>query len=595
MARQTKTKPVFDVAKLRNAAGAKVFERGEDYHADGSVDILTFSTSRVTAQVTGTQPYFVDLACNKGELSGSCSCPAYVDHGFCKHMVATGLAANDHVPDDGPGDSPDTIENVLRSLDHEALVKLVIDIASSDPKALHALSLKTALMSLADSDAPSLAKKLKREIKAATRVGEFVGYDEVPAWAARIEDLIDSIEGLLAKGHGALIMELADLLREQLNDAYEVIDDSDGQMGMLVSRAMQLHLAACRLARPDPVQLAKDLFAREMADDFGLEDTIETYADLLGDAGSKEMERLAAEAWAKLRPPRTGVDNDDDGAWSTHTQLAAMLDRFAAARGDLQARIDIRKRDLSHPGRYLDLAKLCEEHGRTAEAIKWVEDGLFIFEDNHDDRLVLYAADLFMRHGRADERSALLWRAFARTPSIDLHKKLVHNLKGGSRVKVTDRAIELIKTRKPDAGRPRFQNDDDLVISILSSERRLDEAWALAAVAKCTVYCLEELAQASEKSHPRQALDVHQRRVTRLVQAGGNLNYTEAQRLIKRMRIIAEQGGEADGQAAFESDLLAKHHAKRNFIKLMSGDTATHRIRSEEQEESAKSHTGNRR
>jgi uncharacterized Zn finger protein len=578
MARQTKTKPVFDVAKLRNAAGAKVFERGEDYHADGSVDILTFSTSRVTAQVTGTQPYFVDLAYSKGKLSGSCSCPAYVDHGFCKHMVATGLAANDHVRDDGAADSPDTIENMLRSLDHEALVKLVIDIVSSDPKALHALSLKAALISLADSDAPSLAKKLKREIKAATRVGEFIGYGEVPAWAARIEELIDSIEGLLTKGHGQLAMELADLLREQLNNAFEAIDDSDGQMGMLVSRAIELHLAACRLACPDPVQLAKDLFAREMADDFGQEDTIETYADLLGGAGRKEMERLATAAWAKIRPPRTGVDNDDDGAWS-YPQLATMLDRFAADRGDLQARIDIRKRDLSNPGRYLDLAKLCEDHGRTDEAIKWVEDGLFIFEDNRDDRLVHYAADLFLRHGRADSRSALLWRAFARSPSIDLHKKLVHNLKGDRRVQVTDRAIELIKTRKPDTSWLRLQNDDDLVVSILSSERRLEEAWAFVASAKCTVYCLEELAQASEKSHPRQALEVHQRRVTRLVQTGGNQSYEEAQRLIKRMRTVAEQGGEAEGQAAFESDLLAKHHAKRNFIKLMSGDTATHRIR----------------
>jgi hypothetical protein len=569
MARQTKTKPVFDVAKLRNAAGAKVFERGEDYHADGSVDILTFSNSRVTAQVTGTQPYFVDLACNKGELSGSCSCPAYVDHGFCKHMVATGLTANDHVPDDGATDSPDTIENVLRSLDHEALVKLVIDIASSDPKALRALSLKTALISLADSDAPSLAKKLKREIKAVTRVGEFIGYDEVPAWAARIEELVDTIEGLLAKGHGQLVMELADLLRAQLNNAFEAIDDSDGRMGMLVSRAIELHLAACRLARPDPVQLAKDLFAREMADDFGLDDTIETYADLLGESGRQEMERLAAAAWAKIRQP--GVDDDDDGAWP-YPQLATMLDRFAADRGDLQARIDIRKRDLSHPGRYLDLAKLCDEHGRTDEAIKWVEDGLFIFEDNRDDRLVHYAADLFMRHARADDRSALLWRAFARGPSIDLHKKLVHNIRGDNRVEITNRAIELIKTRKPGAGRPRLQNDNDLVVSILCSERRLDEAWAFVASAECTVYCLEELAQASEKSHPHQVLEVHQRRVIRLVQAGGNHSYAEAQRLIKQMRIIAERGGEADGQAAFESDLLAKHHAKRNFIKLMSGD-----------------------
>jgi hypothetical protein len=67
--------------------------------------------------------------------------------------------------------------------------------------------------------------------------------------------------------------------------------------------------------------------------------------------------------------------------------------------------------------------------------------------------------------------------------------------------------------------------------------------------------------------------------VTRLVQTGGNQSYAEAHRLIKRMRTIAQQGGEAGGQATFESDLLAKHHAKRNFIKLMSNDTATHRIR----------------
>jgi uncharacterized Zn finger protein len=337
---------------------------------------------------------------------------------------------------------------------------------------------------------------------------------------------------------------------------------------------MQLHLAACRLARPDPVQLARELFAREMEDDFGLDDTIETYADLLGDSGRQEMERLAAKAWAKI-----SVDDDDDDAGSNYPRLAAILDRLAADRGDLQTRIDIRKRDLSNSGRYLDLAKLCEEHNRPDEAIKWVEDGLFIFEDNLDRNLVLYAAGLFMRRGRTDDASALLWRAFARSPSVDLYDELVRNRKGDSCVEVTDRAIQLIKSRKPDAGRPRFQNDDDLVVSILSSERRLDEAWAFATSAKCTVYCLEELAQVSENSHPRQALQVYQRRATKLVEAGGNLNYAEAHRLITQMRTIAGQGGEADGQAAFENTLLAKHHAKRNFIKLMSDEPAKHRAR----------------
>jgi hypothetical protein len=81
---------------------------------------------------------------------------------------------------------------------------------------------------------------------------------------------------------------------------------------------------------------------------------------------------------------------------------------------------------------------------------------------------------------------------------------------------------------------------------------------------------LEEIAQASEKSHPRQALEVHQCRVIRLVQTGGNQSYEEAHRLIERMRIIAEQSGEANGQAAFESDLLAKHHASGFTLRFRS-------------------------
>ena len=56
-------------------------------------------------------------------------------------------------------------------------------------------------------------------------------------------------------------------------------------------------------------------------------------------------------------------------------------------------------------------------------------------------------------------------------------------------------------------------------------------------------------------------------------------NYEEAHRRIKQMRIIAEQGGETRDQATFVINLLAKHHAKRNFIKLMSDDPASRQIR----------------
>ena len=53
------------------------------------------------AQVAGTEDYRVNLI-GKGEtIKGECTCPAFDDYGFCKHMVATALSANeiDHGPD----------------------------------------------------------------------------------------------------------------------------------------------------------------------------------------------------------------------------------------------------------------------------------------------------------------------------------------------------------------------------------------------------------------------------------------------------------------------------------------------------------------
>ena len=85
----------FDVAALRKLAGSKVFERGEDYHADGQVEILSLEPERVLAQVAGNEDYRTVLTGRGKKIGGECSCPAFTDWGFCKHMVATALAANE--------------------------------------------------------------------------------------------------------------------------------------------------------------------------------------------------------------------------------------------------------------------------------------------------------------------------------------------------------------------------------------------------------------------------------------------------------------------------------------------------------------------
>jgi hypothetical protein len=75
---------------------------------------------------------------------------------------------------------------------------------------------------------------------------------------------------------------------------------------MLLGRARDIHLAAVREVRPEPMRLARDLFAREMADEYGtFAGAVALYADVLGETGLAEYHRLAAEAWEKI-PPYSG-------------------------------------------------------------------------------------------------------------------------------------------------------------------------------------------------------------------------------------------------------------------------------------------------
>ena len=80
-ARNTKTaaRSRFDVAALRKLAGDKVFERGEDYHADGQVEILSLEPKRVLAQVAGSDDYRTVLTGSGNKIGGECSCPAFTD------------------------------------------------------------------------------------------------------------------------------------------------------------------------------------------------------------------------------------------------------------------------------------------------------------------------------------------------------------------------------------------------------------------------------------------------------------------------------------------------------------------------------------
>ena len=550
----------FDAAALRDRAGDTTYGRGEAYQRRGQVTILSLDAARVVARVSGGEDYRTVVTGAGAAIGGECSCPAYEDSGFCKHMVAVALAANAAAGDDPPPDPLEPIRDHLRSQEPAALVALLLDLAERDPALLRRLEIAAA--AAGKGDAKALEARLRKAIDGATRTRGFVEYRAVRGWAEGVDEALDALEGLAAGPHAAAALRLAEHALARLGKAIGHIDDSDGRGGGLLARARDIHLAACRAVRPDPLALARDLFARE-TDDYYY-DTFhaasEIYADVLGDAGRAEYRRLAAAAWDRL-PPR-GPRDRDGGLGFGHTTIAEILDRFAAADGDVGARIALRSKDLSKPYHYLRLAEFCREHGRPAEALACGEEGLWIFEaERPDERLLRLVADLLVEAGRAPEAEAHLWRGFERAPSFELYRAL-RQLAGEP---AGDRAIATLEELLARPERGRGSATADLMVRVLLAEERFGRAWEVARDKGVSEPVAEALARATEATHPHEALAVYAARVERLAALGGTPNYQGAAELVARMAGLRD----AAEQAAYVAGLKDRHARRRNFMKLL--------------------------
>ncbi|MGY4474740.1 SWIM zinc finger family protein [Bradyrhizobium sp. USDA 3364] len=562
----------FDIAALQEIAGDKTFARGSAYQADGRVEVMMIDDTRVIARVAGTEIYRCELTGRGKSFSGDCTCQAFVDWGFCKHLTAVALTVNDLEPGVLAQASGRLakIRDHLRTKGIDRLVELVLDLAGRDPKLLEELELSATLDTADDA---TLVAQFKKALTDATRVRGTIEYRDMRDWARRIDGVLDRISVLREGGKALLVLELLEHFFARMDEALTKVDDSDGGGGACYARAREIHLAACEQSKPEPIELARALFKREVSSDwdffFGAS---ETYAGVLGAAGLGEYRRLAAEAWQKVKSrPKRRTEVRPGGEYA----LQAMMERFAERDNDVDGIIAIRANDLSSAYRYLDVAQVCLDNGREQEALKWAEEGLWKFEDEPDKALVLFTCDLLQRSGRNEDANALLWKLFDKEPSVDLYQRL-KSAAGDRKAKicVRDDAIATLSARAE-----KFDVQDewdlfgapDVLVHVLMAEGLLADAWAAVGKHGCREIVMEELAKASEADLPAEASKAYAELVERKVRMGGQGNYEAAYAMIKRMRRLDG----ATQYSAYLAELMTRHKAKRNFIKLLTSKQAT--------------------
>lgn len=553
-------RPRFDLEALQERAGTTTFARGKAYHREGAVNILVLEPRRVLAEVAGTEDYRTLLTGRGADIGGECSCPAFDDWGFCKHMVAAALAAN-AAGGDAEAEGAATLARIRRYLKKkgvDALVEMIVDLAERDDALLRKLELASAA---AEGDGKVLRAQLIKAIDDATRVPSHMDYRDVAGWASGVEAVLDTLAGLGSGAQGGRVLDLAERAIDRIEGAIESVDDSDGHCGELLDRALGIHVAAARVAKPDPVTLARTLFAREMADGYGtFAGAAERYAEILGRPGLEEYRRLAAKAWEKLpalQGKRERPDVPDD-----YRRLERILDYLAEQDGDVPTRIALRTKDLSSTWHYLTLAEFCLSQGRKDEALRWAEEGLFVFaDDTPDERLVFFAVDLLSKAKRKGDAESHLWRAFERVPSFELYVRL-RKLAGAA---AREGVVARLQARAAGAVRTRWHYPAELLVRILTHEKMYDAAWAAVRTHGASIGMREVLARASETTHTREALAVYVERVDALAGGGGNPAYAQAAALIVHMAGL--QG--ASEQAAYVAGVKARFGRKRNFMALL--------------------------
>jgi tetratricopeptide (TPR) repeat protein len=587
-------KKIITRQNLHNLAGSRSFGRGEDYFKSDLVGPITEKTEVISAKGHGTHAYETRLkiiAAPKGKvrLDYSCTCPVGCDGDFCKHCVALGLAWIAKTDIVGAGEEATSRTSKHMSVPHMEISlkdirkwlegqksKLILDImmdqVKTDSRLRENLTLKIAKENAGGIDITAYRKA----IRSAFHTSGFIYYNYMYEYADNIGKTIDNIESLVKEGFAQEAIPLCEYAFEQAASVIGDADDSDGHFGDICERLGGIHMAACKAAKPDPIDLAKRLFDFEMMDsDLDLfYNAPQVYKTIFGKPGLAEYRRLTEKEWSRVEGKGPGCR--DTGYSGKRRRITSIMESLAKADGDVNALIAIKKRDLSHPYSYLDIAEICKKAGRRDEALAWAEKGLSSFPKNQDNRLRDFVAGEYHRSKRYDEAYDLYWIQFAEQSGLEQYKKLMEYSRKIGRVEPA-REDALAHLRKENEGEKKnpnvrywhFKPDHSRLVEIFLWEKDADAAWTEAMAGGCSDRLWLELARLREKEHPSDAVDVYKRLVEPVIEQKNNKAYSEAFRMVGKIQKLM---GQLDNPAEFRSylaNLRFRHKPKRNLMKLL--------------------------
>jgi uncharacterized Zn finger protein len=590
--------PSYTEADIREQASADSFQRGHEYCQRGAVESLIQRGVTLQADVLGSdvEPYRVRVTFESDRLAqATCTCP-YDWGGWCKHIVATLLAAREQ---------PKTVEerkplaDLLTGLSRDQLQALLLRLIQFEPDLVDMIEAQVPLLAsgavaaVSASDARSRTarlavdpKALRRQVRSLLSHGgggprAWGGYGYVGAAVSAVSEIVAQARQLLEAGDGRAALTVLDILTEEFISTWEGLDDSDGESRGFFEELGGLWAEAL---------LTDDLPAEERQ---AWIPRIETWQRELSDYGIDEEFDVALSAAVQgwEHPPLQRVlrgEIGEQGAWESEALPWAdalaeaqlnVLDRqgrhqeylyLAEAEGQTERYVTMLAR-LGRGAEALDygrvhLATVSEayaltmtlwERGESERALESAEHGLTL--EGSKGGLASWLRDRAAERGQPERALAAAEVAFEAEQDLATYLRL-RELAGPTWVDIQPALLDRLRNVR--SYYPRG------AVEIFLHEGLIEDA--IAAVDQGATHTLvEQVADAAISSHPDWVVKASRKQAESIMNDGKSQYYRAAADWLARARDAYRAAGREREWQTYLADLLDRHRRKYTLVPLL--------------------------
>lgn len=230
-----------------------ILARGYDYYIEGAVGKLNINTNEITARVSGTNNYKIEIEIsNNRVIAMSCDCPYAEDGNNCKHMAAVMYEAFEVEEDeDEDEDKDEDYVNVDEHVD-EMLLNLIEDAPIESVKAFLTTILKDQphlmlrFRNLVNTDTtsyPFIRADYEERINSIEKqhMGRerFINYYRADDYISDLQELLDEdASDLIDSNHLLSAFELTTLVLQSVSDVE--MDDSSGGTTVIANQCFTI-------------------------------------------------------------------------------------------------------------------------------------------------------------------------------------------------------------------------------------------------------------------------------------------------------------------------------------------------------------------